>query len=164
MKISKLQKFAGLFIALALGTMTISAQGYGRGNRAFAQNNRNVTCVNYLSGLSDKQAEKITALETKHQEEMSVLRQKRRSTANWDEKNQVRDEMLENVASHREGVRNLLNKDQQKEYDQLLSQGKKYRNQPNCCAGAQSRGNKAGKNYSRGRNGRGNNQRCQRFN
>ena len=129
MKISKLQKFAGVFFALALGTSTLFAQGWRDGNRALVQNYERITCVDYLSDLTDEQVETITALEGKHQEQMDVLRDKRRSTTNWEEKDLIREEMLENVVAHRNEVRNQLNENQQKEYDLLQLRGNNFRNQ-----------------------------------
>ncbi|MCG6188210.1 hypothetical protein [Maribellus maritimus] len=172
MKISKLKKFAGVFFALALGTSTLFAQGWRNGNRAFAQNNERVTCVNYLPDLTDDQVESITALENKHQEQMDVLRDKRRATANWDEKDIIREEMLENVVAHRMEVKKLLTEDQQKEYELLQLRGNNYRNQRM----AYQRGNGAGygnqQGFARGNRGgsrgagygRGYYRNCPRFN
>lgn len=129
MKISKLQKFAGVFFALALGTTTLFAQGMGNGNRAFAQNNKRITCTDYISGLTDEQVASITELETTHQKMMNELRDKRRATVNWDEKDLIREEMLENVVAHRGKVKKLLTEEQQKEYDMLQLRGNNFRNQ-----------------------------------
>ncbi len=129
MKISKLQKFAGVFFALALGTGTLLAQGGRNNNRVFAQNNEKITCVNYLSDLTDEQVDAITELETKHQEQMDGLRDKRRATTNFEEKDLLREEMLKSVAAHRTEVRKLLTENQQKEYDLLQLQGNNFRNQ-----------------------------------
>ncbi len=129
MKISNLKKFAWVFIALALGTGTLFAQGRRSTNGTFDQNNQNYSCVNYISGLTDKQANEISVLETKHQKEMDVLRDKRRSTTNFEEKDLIREEMLENVVAHRSAVKKVLNEDQQNEYDLLQLSGNNFRNQ-----------------------------------
>ncbi len=129
MKISKLQKFAWVFFTLALGTSTLFAQGWRNGNRTIAQNSKNVTCVNYLSDLTDEQVNEITALDEKHQEKMDVLRDKRRATTNWDEKDIIREEMLENIVDHRSEVKELLNENQQKEFELLQLRGNNFRNQ-----------------------------------
>lgn len=172
MKISKLQKFAWVFFALALGTSTLFAQGWRNGNRAFAQNNEKITCVNYLSDLTDEQLETITALENKHQEQMDVLRDKRRATTNWDEKDLIREEMLERIVDHRAEVKKQLTEDQQKEYELLQLRGNNFRNQRT----AYQRGNGAGygnrQGFARGNRGgargagygRGNYPNCPRFN
>jgi len=153
MKISKLQKFAGVFFTLVLGTSALSAQGWRNWDRAFVQNNERITCVNYISGLSDDQVKAITGLETKHQEQMDVLRDKRRATVNWEEKDLIREEMLENVVAHRDEVRKLLNGDQQKEYDLLQLRGNNFRNQRVGYGYAQGRGYGNGQGYVRGNRG-----------
>jgi hypothetical protein len=129
MKFSKLQKFAWVFLALALGTGTLFAQGWRNGNRAFVQNNQGNSCVNLISGLTENQIKAINELEAKHQDEMAVLREKRRSTTNFDEKDLIREEMLENVVNHRSAVKKQFNDDQQKEYDKLQLSGNNFRNQ-----------------------------------
>ena len=129
MKISKLQKFAWVFFALALGTTTLFAQGWRNGNRAFAQNNQNAPCLNLISGLTEEQSAKITQLNEKHQEAMDELRTERRSTIDAIEKNEIRGEMLKKVKAHREEVKSLLTEEQQKQYDQLYARGNNYGNQ-----------------------------------
>ena len=172
MKISKLQKFAGVFFALALGTSTLFAQGWRNSNRTLVQNSERVTCVNYLSDLTDEQVETIASLEAKHQEQMGVLREKRRATTNWDEKDLIREEIMENVVAHHNEVRNLLNENQQKEFDLLQLRGNNFRNQRVGC-GRAGYGNQQGfapGNRGGGRGagyGRGNAQyyrNCPRFN
>ena len=154
MKISKLQKFAWVFFALALGTGTVFAQGWRNGNRAFAQNNERITCTNFISGLTDEQVASISGLETAHKKQMDVLRDKRRSTTNWEEKDLIREEMLENVVAHRNEVKKLLNEDQQKEYDLLHLRKNNFRNQQVACqrksGNFQGRGNGAGQGFARG--------------
>ena len=172
MKISKLQKFAWVFLALALGTSTLFAQGWRNGNRTFAQNNEKITCISYLSNLSDEQIESITALEEKHQEQMDVLRNKRRGTTNWDEKDLIREEMLENVVEHRLEVKKLLTEDQQKEYELLQLRGNNFRNQRVAYQRANGAGYRNQQGYGRGNRagyggagyGRGNYWNCPRSN
>ena len=60
MKTSRLQKFAGAIFALALGTTTLFAQGYGNGNRV--NNNQNGTCLQQISGLTEKQQTEIQTM------------------------------------------------------------------------------------------------------
>lgn len=123
MKISKLQKFAWVFFALALGTTTLLAQGWRNGNRAFVQNNQNAPCLNLIPGLTEEQSAKITELNVKHQEAMTDLRYERRSTVDLIEKNEIRGEMLKKVKAHREEVKGLLTEEQQKQYDRLYFRG-----------------------------------------
>jgi len=122
METSKLKKFAGVFFALTLTTTTLFAQGWRYGNRAFAQNTTVAPCLTQISGLTDEQTAKITALNEKHQEAMANLRDERRATADPIEKNEVRGEMLKKVKAHRDEVRDLLTEEQQKQYDQLFAQ------------------------------------------
>lgn len=129
MKISKLQKFAWVFLALALGTTSLFAQGWRNGNRTFVQNNQEIYCVEVLTNLTDDQVSSITELEDKHQETMDELRNQRRSTVDLDEKDKIRENMLENVVAHRSEVKNLLTEEQQKEYELLQLRGNKFRNQ-----------------------------------
>ncbi len=124
MKVSKLQKFAWVFFALALATTTVFAQGYRNGNRG--NNNPNGTCLEQISGLTEKQKTEIQELEQNHQKEMAELRDSRRGTVDAIEKNEIRGEMLKKVKAHQESVKNLLTADQQKEYDNLHSQRNNY--------------------------------------
>jgi hypothetical protein len=121
MKLSKLQKLAWVFFALALTTTTVYSQDWrnGIGNTQ----NQNGNCLSYISDLNEKQQKQILEMEEKHQEEMATLRDKRRSTANAIEKNEIRGDMLKKVKAHQNAVKKLLNKDQQKQYDQLHSFG-----------------------------------------
>lgn len=179
MKTSKLQNFAWVFFALALGTSTLFAQGWRNSNRTFAQNNERATCVDYLSDLTDDQVEAITKMEGDHKKQMDGLRDKRRATTDWDEKDLIREEMLENVVKHRTQVKKLLTEDQQKEYDLLQLRGNNFRNQRAAYqrgnGNFQGRGNGAGQGFARGNGGgcrgagygRGNAQNyrnCRRFN
>jgi len=126
MKKSNLRKVAWVFFALALGTTTVSAQGWGNGNRALVS--QNYTCTNFISGLDDDQKAKISELESTHQEAMAGLRVKRQSTVDAIEKNEIRGEMLKKVKAHREAVKNLLTEEQQQQYDLLHSRGNNFRN------------------------------------
>ena len=124
MKISKLQKLAGVFFALALGTTTLFAQGSGNGNRV--NNNQNGNCLQQISGLTEKQQTEIQTMEQSHQKEMAELRDNRRGTVDAIEKNEIRGEMLKKVQAHQNAVKNLLTADQQKEYDNLHAQRNNY--------------------------------------
>jgi Spy/CpxP family protein refolding chaperone len=126
MNISKLSKFARVFFALALTTTTVFGQGYRNRNNAF--NNQNQVCLNQINDLTDEQKTKIEELENNHQKEMTALREKRQSTRDAIEKNEIRGTMLKTVKAHREKVRNLLTEEQQKQLDQLPTNGNNYRN------------------------------------
>lgn len=137
MKISKLQKFAGVFFALALATTTLFAQGYGNRNRV--NNNQNVTCLEQISGLTEKQKTKIQEMEQKHQKEMVELRNSRRSTVDAIEKNEIRGEMLKKVQAHQTAVKSLLTADQQAQYNNLHAQRNNYQG---------NRGKNRGQNFA----------------
>jgi hypothetical protein len=143
MKKSELKKLAWVFFALAMWMTPVFGQGWRNANQKV--DTRNLDCIALISGLSDEQKTKITTLESSHQETMAAFREERRSTVDVIEKNEIRGEMLKNVLAHRKEVRNLLNEEQQKEYDLLQARGNMYRNQPrgNACRGNQSfRGNR----------------------
>lgn len=121
MKTSFVSRFAGIFFALILTTgFAFSGNDYTGGGR---NNTTNATCVNRISGLTQEQKDQITNLRNSHQSVMNDLREKRRSTTDLAQKDQIRKEMDTVVANHRNAVRGLLNADQQKQYDQLARNG-----------------------------------------
>lgn len=139
MKISKLSKFAWAYFAFALSATTVFAQGWRYGNNV--NNRQNGICLEQISDLNSDQKAKILDLEKNHQEKMTGLREKRRSTSDVAEKNQIRAEMLQNVEKHQTAVKNLLSENQQKEYDLLHFRRNNFRNQ------------NSGNNVGRGRSG-----------
>lgn len=160
MILSKLQKFAGAILVLALTTGTLSAQ-QGLGRNA-ALNGQNSVCLDRISGLTAKQSDKIRELDNKHQEEMAQLREERRSATDFNKKDEIRNEMLKKVENHRSEVRSLLNERQQEEFDSLPRFGNRNaprgngfaRGNSNCIFGQGNRGNgSCGRNL----NGRGKN-------
>lgn len=153
MKTSKLIKFAWGFFALALVTTTVFAQGWRNGNNAVS--NQNQVCLNQISDLSDDQKSKIQELDKINQEEMAELREQCRSTADAIEKNDIHGEMLRKVKAHREEIKNLLNEEQQKQYEQLFSSTTNFQNQ-------RGNGNFRGCCQRQGRQGFGRNQGCGR--
>ena len=157
MKISKLQKFAGAFFALALATTTLFAQGYGNGNSV--NNNRNGSCLEQISGLTEKQKTKIREMEQTHQKEMTELRNSRRGTVDAIEKNEIRGEMLKKVQAHQTAVKNLLTADQQAQYNNLHAQRNNYKGNRGNSQGQKFAGNKRcgnrgnGAGYGKGNRG-----------
>lgn len=121
MKTSKLKKLAWVFLALALTTTTLFAQGWRNGNRPFYGSNNN--CINLISGLSDEQKTKIDGLNKSHFETMSQLRALRQSTTDAIGKSEIRTTMLKTVKTHREEVKSMLTAEQQKEFDALQQRG-----------------------------------------
>lgn len=127
MKISKLRKFAWVFFALVLTATTVYSQGNRNGKRL--NNGQKNSCLEQISNLSEAQKTSIEKLNGQHQSEMAELRQERRSTADIDEKESIREEMLEKVENHRDAVKNLLTDDQQKEYATLHARNRNFTEQ-----------------------------------
>lgn len=127
MKTSKLSKFAWAFFALALGATTVFGQGYR--NRNNVTSSQNQACLSQISDLSDEQKSKILGLNNIHQNEMAELRNQRRSTKDALEKNEIRGNMLEKTKAHREDVKILLSENQQKQFEEISTQGKNFTNQ-----------------------------------
>jgi len=145
MKTSKLKNVAWVIFALTLTSTIVLAQGRGNGNRYYQ--NEKGDCLSYISGLTEKQQQQIDKMEDAHQLAMAELRTERRSTVNAVEKSEIRTEMLKKVEAHRNEVRKVLTADQQKQYDQLHTNGSYGPNQN------VGRGNG---NFARQGNGRGN--------
>lgn len=114
MKNNKLRKLVWAFFALTLTATGVFAQGW-RYTNGTNQNN----CLNSITGLSEKQKSKILEMEEKHQNTMAEMRVNQRSTNDFTKKGVIREEMTKMVADHRGAVKNLLNKEQQKQYDAL---------------------------------------------
>jgi hypothetical protein len=136
MKISKLIKLAGVFFALAWGTTAVLAQGYGYGNNRSLSSD--YICLNQISDLTNEQKNKIQELAKNHQSTMDALRDERRSTTDWDTKDEIRLKMLQAKVEHRKEVKSLLNEKQQQEYD-LIQSGRQ--------------GNYRGRQFARGNRG-----------
>lgn len=143
MKISKLIKLAGVFFALAWGTTAATAQGYGYGNIRSASSD--YICLNRISDLTSEQKSKIQESAKNHQSAMDVLRDERRSTTDWDAKDEISLKMLQAKVDHRKEVKSLLNEKQQQEYNLIQSgcqgnfRGRQFaRGNRSGCVGAQN--------------------------
>ena len=121
MRTSLLNRFAGILLALTVTAGSAVSSNYfdGKGRNRAA----NATCVNRISGLSQDQKNQITALATQHQTAMNELREKRQSTTDMSQKDQIRQQMDAQIESHRNAVKAILNPDQQKQFDQLPRNG-----------------------------------------
>jgi hypothetical protein len=112
-------KILGTTLLLMTLSFSMWAQGPGsRGRRVPASYDRG-SCTQYIEGLTDKQIQKITTLEATHREQMEQLRNNRRSTIDFEAKDNIRDEMIKLRDKQRDEVRKLLTKEQQKAYDAL---------------------------------------------
>jgi hypothetical protein len=169
MKTKIFAKLALVIVIVAAVTSTTFGQRWNNANR-FASNQvafTQPTCINQIVDLTDKQVEKIKALEEKHQTQMNEFRTERRSTIDLTEKNTAREEMDKMVAAHQSEVKSLLTEEQQNQYDLLhtsanpkYAQGRQFygagNNQAFVRGGARMNNNVA---YNRNNNRRvGNNQ------
>jgi hypothetical protein len=101
-------------LTVLLGTILMATQSFSqRGNRSYYNNN---DCQN-IPNLTEEQQKEIQELRTGHLKEMQQLRAKRRSTYNMDEKNQIRNQMLEKQSNHRKDIRSLLSEEQKTFFD-----------------------------------------------
>lgn len=123
---NRFKRFAGIFLILTVTAATAFPASYQQGKGRSRAGG--VTCVNQVSGLSQDQKNQITTMETEHQSAMNVLREKRRSTTDAAQKDQIRKEMDTEVTTHRSAVRALLNPDQQKQFDQIPRNGGNQQN------------------------------------
>ncbi len=122
MRTNLFNRFAGLLIVLSLTIGTVFANDYLQGKRRGNQASK-PTCVNSISGLTQEQKDRITAMEQSHWKAMDELRQSRRSTTDTAKKAEIRKQMDARVAEHRNAVKGLLHADQQKQYDALHASG-----------------------------------------
>lgn len=150
MNTSKLKNIAWAFFALVLIASNVQAQGRGNGN----VQKQNATCLEQITDLNEKQKTQILKLEENHQKEIDELRNNRRATVDASQKDEIRSEMLESVSAHQASVKNLLNADQQKQYELLHARSANFRNQ--------NSGNQNGRGFQNyGRRGAGNQQYAQ---
>ncbi len=126
MRTSLLKRFAGIFLALFVtATVAVSsnnADGRGR-NRTSGG-----SCVNSISGLNQEQKDQIISLNEGHQTAMNELREKRRSTSDLTQKDQIREQMNAQITTHKNAVKELLNANQQKQFDQIVGNGGSQQN------------------------------------
>lgn len=106
-------------VVFILILITFATQSFGQ--RGTNTNN----CCQNIPNLTEKQENQIAELRSGHMEKMAELRQERRVTANFDEKEKIRETMLEQRESHRKEIRALLTEEQLAYFD------KNYRNMKN---------------------------------
>jgi hypothetical protein len=153
MKTSRLNRFAGLCLALILtvGNAVLSNNPDGKGrNSAGAQQ----TCINSISGLSEYQKGRIVAMETQNQTVMNELREKQRSTTEKDEKKEIKKQMEKQAENHRNAVLSVLSADQQAQFLQFQTYGGNPNNQGQ--KQGMGKGNRQGKGSGGGRGNGGN--------
>jgi hypothetical protein len=157
METSRLNRFAGILIALTL-TSGIAISGNnsdGKGkNNGIAQQ----TCLNSISGLSEYQKGRIVAMETQNQTVMNELREKQRSADGKTQKEEIRKQTEKQAETHRNAVTSVLSADQQTQFLQFQSNGGVPNNQNQ--KQGMGKGNGQGKGNGSGK-GRGNGNRHQ---
>ena len=122
MKTSRLNRFAGILIALTLtsGVAISSNNPDGKEkNNGMAQQ----TCLNSISGLSEYQKERITAMETQNKTVLNDLQEKRRSATEKSQKEEIRKQTEKQAEAHRNAVTSVLSADQQKQFLQFQTNG-----------------------------------------
>lgn len=127
-------------LAFLLMLITLTTQSFG-------QRGRNINnCCQNIPNLTEKQQDQIDELRTSHLERMAELRQDRRGTTNFDEKDEIRETMLKERESHREEIRALLTEEQQAYFDEHYRNMRNYNARNSNCGN-----NKAGKGRGNGR-------------
>lgn len=152
MKTSRLNWFAGILMALSLisGVAISSNNADGKGkNTGIPQQ----TCINSISGLSEYQKERITAMESQNQTAINDLQEKRRSATEKAQKEEIKKQMEKQVENHRNAVTYVLSADQQKQFLQFQTNGGIQNNQNQ--KQGMGRGNGQGKGNGSGK-GKGN--------
>lgn len=151
MKTSRLNRFAGFCLALILTTgITVSGNspdGKGRNSAVAMQ-----SCINSISGLSEYQKERITAMEAQNQNAMNELREKQRSATEKDKKREIKTQMDKQAETHRNAVTSVLSADQQKQFLQFQANGSNQntQNQKQGMGKGKGHGNGSGKGKGNG--------------
>jgi hypothetical protein len=152
MKTSRLNRFAGILIALILTSgVAISGNnpdGKGKNNGMAEQ-----TCINSISGLSEYQKQRITEMETQNKTVLNDLQEKRRSATEKTQKEEIRKQTEKQAETHRNAVTSVLSADQQKQFLQFHTNGGIQNNQGQ--KQGMGKGNGQGKGNGSGK-GRGN--------
>jgi hypothetical protein len=151
MKTSRLNRFAGLCLALILtaGSAVLSnnPNGKSRNSEVVQQ-----TCIHSISGLSEYQKERIVAMETENQTVMNKLREKQRSTTEKDQKREIKKQMDKQAETHRNAVLSVLSADQQAQFLQFQTYGanQNTQNQKQGMGKGAGHGNGSGKGMGNG--------------
>jgi uncharacterized membrane protein len=113
-----------VMIVLVVFLMTTTATFAQRGNRAAA----NSCCMN-IPGLTEQQKTQITTLEQQHQKDMQAMRDARRKSGSYTDRDTYQAAVNQKVTDHRNAVKNLLNADQKVIFDNIQAQGGQGKNQ-----------------------------------
>lgn len=149
MKTSRLNRVAGIFLALTVtagvAVSSNNLDGKGRKNSVSQK-----TCINSISGLSELQKEKITAMETLHHTAMNELREKSQLSSGKTQKEEIRKQMDKQVEIHGNTIKSVLSADQQKQYILLQINGDNQKQQAHMQGKGQGKGNGSGQGRGRG--------------
>lgn len=122
MKTIRFKRVAGIFLALTLSIGTaFSTQNTGHKNRQSPETQK--SCIHSISGLSELQKDKITAMETRHFIVMNELREKIQSSSEKKQKAEIRKEMDQQIEIHGNAVKSVLSADQQTQFILHQTQG-----------------------------------------
>jgi hypothetical protein len=158
MKTSRLNRVAWFCLALILTAgVTVSGNnpdGKGRNGAAEQQ-----TCINSISGLSEYQKERITAMEAQNHKAMNELLKKQHSAGGKTQKEEIKKQIYKQTETHRNAVTSVLSADQQTQFLQFQANGANPKNQIQ--KQGMGKGNGHGKGSGNGSgNGRGNGNKC----
>jgi len=153
MKTSRLNRFAGLCLALILAAgVAVSSnnlEGKGR-NSSMAQE----TCIHSISGLSEYQKGRIAAMEIQNQTAMNDLREKQRSATEKDKKKEIKKQMDKQAETHRNAVTSVLSADQQKQFLQFQANAENQNSQNQKQGMGKGKGHRNGSGKGRGNGNR----------
>jgi hypothetical protein len=148
MKTSRLNRFAGLCLALILsvGTAVSSNNPDGKAQNKGAQE----TCLNSVSGLTEYQKERIVSMEVQNQTVMNDLREKQRSASGKTQKKEIKKQMDAQLEIHRNSVTSVLSADQQIQFLQFQTYGSNQNSQYQKQGGGKGSGKGNGSGSGRG--------------
>jgi uncharacterized membrane protein len=113
-----------VMIVLVVFLMATTATFAQRGNRAAAN-----SCCMDIPGLTEQQKTQITTLEQQHQKDMQAMRDARRKSGSYTDRDAYQAAVNQKVTDHRNAVKNLLNADQKVIFDNIQAQGGQGKNQ-----------------------------------
>jgi hypothetical protein len=118
---------------------------------SYAQNRCRANNCNKISNLTIEQTKQLSDLKTNHLKIMGDLRAERRSTTNESDREEVREQMRNELSKHSTAVSAILTSDQQVQYQQNKNSNAQ------CFSGKGRKGNGCGNGCGQGRKGKGRN-------
>ncbi|MFY9150449.1 MAG: hypothetical protein WAO52_00405 [Prolixibacteraceae bacterium] len=146
----QLKWFAWIFFALILANVTANS-----GNLTDKKDRNKpipqYSCISSISGLSDLQKQKITAMETQHFAVMNEFREKIQTSSDKTQKEEIRKQMDKQIVNHQNTIQTVLSADQQKQYILLQTKGDNQNQQAHQQGNKQGHGKGNGNGQGRGR-------------